>query len=227
MIDRVVTILVVEDDVDMLDGIADALEAYPSRYKLHILKAGNGQVALSLLALHVVDLIVSDIMMPQMDGFEFLRYVRQNPDWARIPFIFLTARGKQVDVRKGRLSDADLYMTKPFVMGELAELIQTQLDRSFERQKRRELTLELLKKNMMQILNHEFRTPLTYVTAYYDMLDRYLRNLETSQVSRNYGEYLHGIQTGCVRLTKLVGALIQVIELRSGEMVQQFAQRRS
>ncbi len=223
---RVVTILIVEDDLDMLNGIADALEIFSSRYNLRVLKAANGRIGLQLLAEHVVDLIVSDIMMPQMDGFEFLRYVRQNPDWTHIPFIFLTARGKELDVRKGRLSDADLYLTKPFVMGELAELIQTQLDRSFEKRKRREQTLESLKKNMMQILNHEFRTPLTYVTAYYDMLDRYLNNLETSQADRNYAEYLHGIQTGCVRLTNLVGALIQVIELRSGVMTPQFEQRR-
>lgn len=223
---RVVTILIVEDDVDMLNGIADALEVFPSRYNLRPLKAGNGQIALEMMRQHPVDLIVSDIMMPGMDGFEFLRYVRQNPDWTHIPFIFLTARGKELDVRKGRLSDADLYLTKPFVMGELAELIQTQLDRSFERRKRREQTLESLKKNMMQILNHEFRTPLTYVTAYYDMLDHYLNSLEMRQADRNYGEYLHGIQTGCVRLTNLVGALIQAIELRSGTMAQQFAQRR-
>ncbi|HUM68143.1 MAG TPA: response regulator [Chloroflexota bacterium] len=221
-----VTILIVEDDVDMLSGIADALEVFPSRYNLRALKAGNGQAGLELMAQNAVDLIVSDIMMPGMDGFEFLRYVRQNPDWTHIPFIFLTARGKEIDVRKGRLSDADLYLTKPFVMAELAELIQTQLDRSYERQKRREQTLESLKKNMMQILNHEFRTPLTYVTAYYDMLDRYLNSLETHQADRNYSEYLHGIQTGCVRLTNLVGALIQVIELRSGMMAQQFEQRR-
>ncbi len=227
MITRTVTILVVEDDVDMLNGIADALEVYPSRYNLRVLKAGNGRDGLRLLTEYKVDLIVSDIMMPGMDGFEFLRYVRQNPDWSHIPFIFLTARGNETDVRAGRLSDADLYLTKPFVMGELAELIQTQLDRSFERQKRREQTLESLKKNMMQILNHEFRTPLTYVTAYYDMLDRYLKSLETSQVNRNYMEYLHGIQTGCVRLTNLVGALIQVIDLRSNEIKRRFEQKRS
>jgi signal transduction histidine kinase len=226
MTNRKITILIVEDDVDMLNGIADALEAYPSGYELHILKAGDGQAALALMAVHSVDLIVSDIMMPHMDGFEFLRYVRQNPDWTHIPFIFLTARGKEVDIRNGRLSDADLYLTKPFVMGQLAELIQTQLIRSFERRRRREQTLEVLKKNMMQILNHEFRTPLTYVTAYYDMLDQYLKNLEMSQVSRNYGEYLHGILTGCVRLTNLVEALLQVIDLRSGAMEQQFRQQR-
>ncbi len=224
---REVIILIVEDDVDMLNGIADALEVYPSAYKLSVLKASNGQAALQLMAERDVDLIVSDIMMPEMDGYEFLRYVRQNAAWTHIPFIFLTARGKESDVRQGRLSDADLYLTKPFVMGELAELIQTQLDRSVERQKRRTLTLESLKKNMMQILNHEFRTPLTYVTAYYDMLDRYLNTVEASQVNRNYMEYLHGIQTGCVRLTNLVGALIQIVELRSGAMGQQFALRRS
>lgn len=59
---RVVTILIVEDDVDMLNGIADALEVFPSRYNLRTVKAGNGQIALEMMAQHPVDLIVSDIM---------------------------------------------------------------------------------------------------------------------------------------------------------------------
>lgn len=212
---RTVTVLLVEDDVEMLDGIADLLEAYPSRYDLHILKASNGKMALELMATAVPDLIVSDIMMPEMEGFEFLKRVRQNPDWMHIPFIFLTARGKEGDIRKGRLSEADLYMTKPFATAELAELIQTQLDRSFDRQRHREQTLDLLKKNMLQILNHEFRTPLTYVTAYYEML-------ESSPDGRNYHEFLRGIQAGCVRLTLLVSDLIEVVDLRSGVSAEQF-----
>lgn len=215
---RTVTILLVEDDVEMLNGIADLLEAYPSPYNMHILKADNGKAALTIMAQTTPDLIVSDIMMPEMEGFEFLQHVRQNPEWVHIPFVFLSARGKEGDIRKGRLSDADLYLTKPFATGEVAELIQTQLGRSFERQQRREKALESLKKNMMQILNHEFRTPLTYVTAYYEMLENSLEGL-------NYREHLRGIQAGCDRLTLLVSDLIVLVDLRSGAMTEQFQQQ--
>lgn len=213
-----VTILLVEDDVEMLEGIADLLDVLSSRYKMAFLKASNGKMALEIMASQIPDLIVSDIMMPQMEGFEFLQQVRQNPEWLHIPFVFLSARGKEGDIRRGRLSDADLYLTKPFATSELLELVETQLDRSFERKRHRDQALELLKKNMLQILNHEFRTPLTYVTAYYDMLES---NLD----GRNYRDYLRGIQAGCVRLTQLVSDLIQVVDLRSGLAAAHFEQR--
>lgn len=202
----------------MLNGIADLLEVYPFPFEIRVLKASNGKMALELMAETTPDLIVSDIMMPEMDGYEFLQRVRQNQKWIHIPFIFLSARGNEGDVRKGRLSDADLYLTKPFAPNQLAALIQTQVGRKFEREQRRERALESMKKNMMQILNHEFRTPLTYVTAYYEML-------ETSMNGRNYREHLRGIQAGCVRLTLLVSDLIMLVDLRSGLMAAQFQQR--
>lgn len=218
MSSRPVTVLLVEDDVDMLDGIVDLLESYPSRYQTQVLKASNGREALNIMAQTTPDVIVSDIMMPEMEGFEFLEQVRQKPEWRHIPFVFLSARGKEGDIRRGRLSEADLYLTKPFSATVLADLVQTQLARSFERQERREQALEQLKKNMMQVLNHEFRTPLTYVTAYYDML-------ESSLNGRNYREHLRGIQAGCLRLTMLVGDLVLLVGLRSGSTAEQFQQK--
>ncbi len=212
---RSVTILLVEDDQAMREGIADWLEMAPTRYDMQVLKAGHGKIALDLMDLCVPDLIVSDIMMPEMGGYVFLCQVRQNPEWLHIPFIFLSAKGEDRDVRRGRLSEANLYLTKPFETRELAELIQTQLDRHFEREQTRIHALEYLKKNMLQILNHEFRTPLTYVTAYYDML-------KDNPDGRNVREYLRGIQAGCVRLTQLVSDLIMVVELRSGEAAAHF-----
>lgn len=213
-----VTILLVEDDKEMLDGTADWLESMPTRYEMSVMKASHGKMALELMASRVPDLIVSDIMMPEMGGYEFLSEVRKNSEWVHIPFIFLSAKGKEGDIRKGQLSDADLYLTKPFKATELTELIQTQLDRSFDRKKIRTETLGSLKKNMLQILNHEFRTPLTYVTAYYDML-------ESNQDGRNAQEYLRGIQAGCLRLTSLVSDLILIVELRSGEAAKKYQER--
>lgn len=215
---RQVTILLVEDDKDMREGTAEWLETVPDRYQMRVMKASHGKMALEMMIQCTPDLIVSDIMMPEMGGYEFLHEVRKNSEWVNIPFVFVSARGKEGDIRKGQLSDADLYVTKPFQTMELAELLQTQLDRTFDRQRIREETLESLKKNMLQILNHEFRTPLTYVTAYYDMLES---NLD----GRNYNDYLRGIQAGCVRLTSLVSDLILIVELRSGEAAARFQER--
>ena len=212
-------ILLVEDDHSMLTGMKDLLQLVNIGYAVQVFTAENGKLALEVMADITPDLIVSDIMMPQMEGFEFLEHVRQNPAWLHIPVIFLTAKGSKQDVHKGRTSGADLYITKPFNSGEFIELIKTQLDRKFQLQYTRQRTVNTLKKDILQILNHEFRTPLTYVTAYYEML---ADSMNFVQEDESFDEYLRGIQVGCVRLTRLVDDFIQVMDIRSGEMEQRF-----
>jgi two-component system, sensor histidine kinase and response regulator len=217
---RKVTILLVEDDKSMLDGMNDLLQVVDIGYDATVLTAGNGLDALAQMEHAKPDLIVSDIMMPKMDGFQFLAAVQQNPAWEHIPFIFLTARGEKHEIHKGRISGAALYITKPFHSVELIELIKTQLDRKIQLQQTHERSINNLKKDILQILNHEFRTPLTYVTAYYEMLA-----VSVNEDTVNLSEYLRGIQAGCTRLTKLIDGFITVIEIRTGELEQDFQQK--
>jgi len=213
------TILLVEDDYSILDGMADLLRVFDLEYDIHVLKATNGEDGLAVMENETPDLIISDIMMPRMNGFEFLAKVRDNPAWVHIPFIFLTAKGKKEDILEGRRSGAELYITKPFVSEELLELVKTQLDRTFELQDARQRKLDNLKRNILQLLNHEFRTPLTYVTAYYEMLADSLVSLEDNA---HLQEYLRGIQVGSQRLTRLVEDLITIMEIRTGEAAAAF-----
>ncbi len=218
-----ITILLVEDNQAMLEGMKDLLEISDIGYDISVLPAGNGREALALMADHLPDLIVSDVMMPNMSGYEFLEKVRQKPEWRHIPFIFVTARGEKEDKRQGKLSDADLYITKPFVVTQLLELIRIQLDRIQARRQTAQQMADSLKKDLLQILNHEFRTPLTYVTAYYEMLADYnLPEEVQGENGRDYREYLRGIQAGNLRLSRLVEDFITVMELRSGEMREEF-----
>ena len=212
------TILLVEDETDILEGMRDLLQIVDIGYELEVFIANNGQAALTIIEEQPPDLIVSDIMMPIMSGYELLQAVRRNPNWTHIPFIFLTAKGKHEEIHKGRTSGANLYITKPFNSHELTELIGVQLKRSLEIQATRQQNMGLLKQNLMQVLNHEFRTPLTYVTAYLDMI-----MVDTDQgIDDSLPEYLRGIQAGCVRLTQLVKDFVQVLELQMGETEQQF-----
>lgn len=212
---KAATILLVEDDRSMLEGIRDLLTLAELGYQVEVLTAGNGRLGLEAVQQHPPDLIISDIMMPELDGFELLQRIRQNPEWVHIPVIFLTARGSKQDIHKGRTSGAELYITKPFDSVELVELVRGQLDRAFQLQESRQQSLAGLKKDILQILNHEFRTPLTYVTAYYEMLADSMSHMQEDE---NFQEFLRGIQVGCVRLTRLVEDLIQVLEIRTGEM---------
>lgn len=214
------TILLVEDDRALLDGIADLLEVSEVGYELQLMKAINGAVALEAVAENEPDLIISDIMMPKMGGFELLEQLRKQPDWVHIPVIFLTAKGTPDDILKGRLSGAELYITKPYDSDELLQLVRSQLDRAFELRGHRQLRLDTFSRNIVQLLNHEFRTPLTYVTAYYELLaDGVLRDDPAS-----LNEYLRGIQVGTDRLTNLIGNLVNVLELRTGEAARRIEQ---
>ena len=214
------TILLVEDDRALLDGIADLLEVSEVGYELQLMKATNGVVALEAVTEKEPDLIISDIMMPKMGGFEFLEQLRKRLDWVHIPVIFLTAKGTPDDILKGRLSGAELYITKPYDSDELLQLVRSQLDRAFELRGHRQLRLDTLSRNIVQLLNHEFRTPLTYVTAYYELLaDGVLRDDPAS-----LNEYLRGIQVGTERLTNLIGNLVHVLELRTGEAARRIEQ---
>jgi CheY-like chemotaxis protein len=215
------TILLVEDDESLLCGITDLLEIADTGYAVRVINATNGLDGLAALSEATPDLIISDIMMPQMDGLEFLAHVRQNPAWVHIPLIFLTARGENRDIHQGRLTGAELYITKPFDNHELLDLVKSQLDRTFQLQLVRHDKLDKLKRSILQLLNHEFRTPLTYVTAYYEMLADSLN----SDAAENLPEYLRGIQTGCVRLSCLVEDLVAVIEIRTGELAATYQSR--
>lgn len=219
MMPKNASILVVEDDPAILDGLAALLELLGGGYQVTVHTATNGEEGLAVMNRSTPDLIISDIIMPRMNGFEFLNAVRTNPRWIHTPFIFLTAKGNKEDIFEGRRSGAELYITKPFDGTELLELVKTQLDRTFELRRAREQRLESLKRNVLQLLNHEFRTPLTYVTAYYEMLADSLNEMGDVATLQ---EYLRGIQVGSLRLTHLIDDLIHIIEIRTGEARTQF-----
>lgn len=217
-----VVILLVEDDRSLLNGISDLLELADIGYDIRVMTAETGLAALAIMKTQTPDLIISDIMMPMMNGLEFLGRVRENPEWINIPFILLTAKGTKQDRREGRMGGADLYITKPFSSSDLLELVKTQLDRKSQIESAHQQNLANLKRNLLQVINHEFRTPLTFVTAYVDMLSS---GLESSEDSRNIGEYLRGIRVGCLRLTRLINDLVAAMELRTGETAAHFEQR--
>lgn len=217
-----ITILVVEDDEAMLLGISDLLEIMDvDGYEVEVLTAENGAIALERMDECTPDLIISDINMPIMDGYAFFDAVRQHSEWLYIPFIFLTAQGDRKEIHRGQISGVDLYLTKPFNSIYLVELVKTQLDKAAGRRARREREGKNLKEGILKILNHEFRTPLTYVTASYEML---AESVSMHTDDQHFQDYLRGIQAGCIRLTHLVEELILVIELRTGELQTRYQQ---
>jgi putative two-component system response regulator len=91
--------------------------------------AKNGRQALELFMNLTPDLIISDIMMPEMDGYELLKSVRNLPNGVTVPFLFLTARTERADVSRARTLGVDDYLFKPFDAPELINAVQSRLDR--------------------------------------------------------------------------------------------------
>ncbi|MBN1426995.1 MAG: response regulator transcription factor [Anaerolineae bacterium] len=119
-------ILVVDDDKDVLISIVEILE--DSDYTVKA--ASNGQAALDLIAKQLPDLVVLDIVMPDMDGLEVCRRIRADPFTSKLPVIFLTARGRATDIVHGLDTGGDDYLTKPFEVIELPARIRALLRRA-------------------------------------------------------------------------------------------------
>lgn len=119
------TILLVEDNVEFIDFLANALSDH-----YNVVKATNGKEALHVLKNESIQIIISDVMMDEMDGFELCRAVKTDIDTSHIPFILLTAKALAEDELKGLELGADDYITKPFNMSVLGHKIARLLDDS-------------------------------------------------------------------------------------------------
>lgn len=119
------TILIIEDDPSVRMPIVDLLEA--ENYT--VISAEDGEKGVDLAREEEPDLIVSDIMMPGMDGTEVFKVLQEDPHTAVIPFIFLTAKTDPSDIRTGLGLGADDYVTKPFEPDDLLNSIKVRLDK--------------------------------------------------------------------------------------------------
>lgn len=207
-------ILVVEDHHLLQEAMREILETDG----FEVLTAGDGLVALDMMQETCPDLILSDIMMPQMDGYEFYEKVRGNPQWVRIPFIFLTARGDRDDILKGKALGVEDYLTKPFDTQELLVAIHSRLKRAHDLQTVTETEFDQLKQQLIDILSHELRTPLTYISGYTELAldDVAALTPETLQ------EFLKGIKRGADRLNRLTDDFLMVVQIDTGRTEKDF-----
>lgn len=120
------TILVADDNLGTRLAISDYLEL--SGYS--VLTASDGQEALAIVETYHPDLMVTDIVMPRLNGYELVKRVRQHPAFQLLPVIFLTSRNKTEERIQGYQSGGDIYLPKPFELAELGAAISSLLERS-------------------------------------------------------------------------------------------------
>lgn len=116
-------ILLIEDDIVVRENTAELLEL--SNYE--VITAANGKIGVIEAKRHLPDIIVCDIMMPELDGYGVLNVLSKQKDTKQIPFIFLSAKTERSDIRKGMDMGADDYLTKPFDESELISAIESRL----------------------------------------------------------------------------------------------------
>ncbi len=120
------TLLIVDDDIFLVDIMAFTLK----QSGFEIIKAHNGQEALDIMAKERIDLVLTDIMMPVMDGFELAKNLKANPATVNVPVIFLTAKSNVEDKNKGFSIGINDYVVKPFNLKDLVSRINKALNES-------------------------------------------------------------------------------------------------
>ncbi|MCF8179328.1 MAG: response regulator [Sulfuritalea sp.] len=117
------TVMIIEDEVAIRDNLRRFLqiEGYA------VVEAENGQQGLDKIRACLPDLILCDVMMPELDGFSLLKMLRADPHTAAVPFVFLTASAEKENLQLGQELGADEYVTKPFNLMDLAALIRRRL----------------------------------------------------------------------------------------------------
>src|SRR5579859_1770313 len=116
-------ILLIEDNLDIRENTSEIL----SLANYEVFTAENGKDGVKIVKEKTPDLIICDIMMPELDGYGVLHILNKDPETAQIPFIFLTAKTEKSDIRKGMDLGADDYLTKPFDETQLLNAVEARL----------------------------------------------------------------------------------------------------
>ncbi|MBN2507307.1 MAG: response regulator [Verrucomicrobia bacterium] len=149
-------VLVIDDSQDILTVIAE----YLNLFGIEAHTAADGATGIHMAREHHPDLIICDVTMPGMDGYETLKALRQGDATATIPFIFLSGATDKINMRRGMELGADDYLTKPFTHNELMAAVQARLEKQAEVRRQSEKKLDELRGNISLALPHELRTPL-------------------------------------------------------------------
>lgn len=171
-------ILVIEDEEFIRENLIELLEDE----SFEVTSADNGKVGVELARKHLPDLILCDVMMPELNGYDVLKTLRSLPETEMIPFIFLTAKADKVDFRTAMLIGADDYLTKPCTQDELIAAIATRLEKKAAIDRISQEKVDELRNSILHSLPHELRTPLTGIMGFSEFLINECDDLEPSEI---------------------------------------------
>ena len=176
-------ILIIEDNEDIREGTAEVLDL--AGYETYT--AANGKIGIDLALKHIPDVILCDVMMPELDGYGVLYLLQKNSKTTNIPFIFMTAKADRADMRKGMEMGADDYLSKPFDDLELFNAIESRLKKK-------------------QKLDNFKSSPIDKQTIFFELKSkgksRVFSNKQIIYVENDEPNYLYFIKKGQVKTYK-------------------------
>jgi two-component system sensor histidine kinase/response regulator len=209
-------IAVIEDDVIVRETVIERL----TEAGYYVISAENGLNGIDLIREQLPDLVLCDVMMPNLGGFGVLEYVRKDPATELIPFVFLSALSDKSDLRKGMLSGADDYLTKPFTKEELLNAVEVRLQKRQSYDQKMHDALDQFRDSLSRSLPHEFLTPLNSILGISHLLKDHMKEFGETEVD----EMLSNIHLAGQRLLRLVQNYLRFAEL---ETLHHDEQRRS
>jgi diguanylate cyclase len=162
-------ILIIEDEPQIRENIETilSLEGFAT------ITAEDGYQGLQMAEQHQPDIIICDVMMPNLDGYGLLRVLRQHPPTSDIPFIFLTAKAEYPNIRQGMGLGADDYLTKPFDVNELLQVVSTQLEKRQKIIQRYKAQIQEMEAQIHYLARHDSTTDLSnqlFLEEYFDKI---------------------------------------------------------
>ncbi|HVJ91787.1 MAG TPA: ATP-binding protein [Labilithrix sp.] len=206
-------ILVVDDNADLRDYIAGLLT--PS---YHVSTACDGRAALEAMRTRAPDIVVSDVMMPNIDGFGLVRELRADPCTASIPVILLSARAGEESAIEGLDSGADDYLVKPFSARELVARVRTHVELA---RARREWIAELERVNrdldaFNYSVSHDLRAPLRAIEGF----SRALAEDYAALLDAQGHEFIERICRSVDRMSNLIDAMLSLASIARAPLVR-------
>ena len=206
------SLLIVDDTPTYIDVLVDLLSP---QYRTRV--ANSGKTALSLCAKEAPDIILLDIMMPEMDGYEVCQKLKESEETRNIPIIFITAKGETEDEAKGLAVGAVDYISKPIVPAVLLGRVETHLEIKRQRQKietayNQLKELEALRDNLVHMVVHDMRNPLSLIKGHLDMLKI------KSELSEKDEHRVNAIRRACHGLIEMVSTVLDVSRFDNDKM---------
>lgn len=211
------TILIVEDNPAMNAAIRDILELKG----YNVISATNGAEALRILGQERPDVILCDIMMPVMDGYDLLRHARADENLRTVPFIFLTARASPQDHREARSIGVDDYLVKPVDPEDLILAVENALRRTWYMNVEMKRQMDALRNQIVTTLQHEFRTPLTFILGYAEYLAEVVEDKEDLNT---FHTSVEAILEGGRRLQDLIEKFLLLADMQQRQELPDRAQ---